>query len=98
MAIEHGLDCIIGFQQVQRHPLWRRFIYLRYRHALSGACNPSTTITRVGTKAIFRRHTKVRVTIRLDRDVVEHFRDQVRGARRGNYQTLINDALREHIQ
>jgi uncharacterized protein (DUF4415 family) len=73
-------------------------MYLRYRHALSGACNPSTTITRVGTKAIFSRHTKVRVTIRLDRDVVEHFRDQVRWAHRGNYQTLINDALREHIQ
>jgi uncharacterized protein (DUF4415 family) len=41
---------------------------------------------------------KVRITIRLDRDVVEHFRDQVRRAHRGNYQTLINDALREHIQ
>ena len=41
---------------------------------------------------------KVRITIRLDRDVVEHFRDQVRRAHRRNYQTLINDALREHIQ
>ena len=41
---------------------------------------------------------KVRITIRLDRDIVDHFREQVRSAHRGNYQTLINDALREQIQ
>ncbi len=41
---------------------------------------------------------KVRITIRLDRDVVDHFREQVRKAHAGNYQTLINEALREHIQ
>jgi hypothetical protein len=41
---------------------------------------------------------KVRITIRLDRDVVDHFRGQVRKAHRGNYQTLINSALREHIE
>jgi uncharacterized protein (DUF4415 family) len=41
---------------------------------------------------------KVRITIRLDRDIVDHFRDQVRKAHRGNYQTLINEALRERIQ
>jgi uncharacterized protein (DUF4415 family) len=40
---------------------------------------------------------KVRITIRLDRDIVDHFRDQVRKAHQGNYQTLINDALRDHI-
>jgi len=41
---------------------------------------------------------KVRITIRLDRDVVEHFRDEVRKAHGGNYQTLINDVLREYIR
>jgi uncharacterized protein (DUF4415 family) len=41
---------------------------------------------------------KIRITIRLDRDLVDHFRDKVRKAGRGNYQTLINDALREQIQ
>ena len=41
---------------------------------------------------------KVRITIRLDREVVDYFRDKVRSAHRGNYQTLINDALREHIK
>ncbi|MBE3602087.1 BrnA antitoxin family protein [bacterium] len=41
---------------------------------------------------------KVRITIRLDRTIVDHFRDQVRKAHRGNYQTLINDALREYIR
>ncbi len=40
---------------------------------------------------------KVRITIRLDREIVDHFRDQVRKAHRGNYQTLINEALREQI-
>jgi uncharacterized protein (DUF4415 family) len=41
---------------------------------------------------------KVRITIRLDRDIVDHFRDLVRKAHRGNYQTLINEALREQVQ
>jgi uncharacterized protein (DUF4415 family) len=41
---------------------------------------------------------KVRITIRLDRDIVDHFRDRVRNAHRGNYQTLINDALREYLR
>ena len=40
---------------------------------------------------------KVRITIRLDRDIVDHFRDKVRKAHRGNYQTLINDALRDYL-
>ncbi|MBM4036249.1 MAG: BrnA antitoxin family protein [Planctomycetes bacterium] len=37
---------------------------------------------------------KVRITIRLDRKVVDWFRRQVEKAGGGNYQTLINDALR----
>ena len=41
---------------------------------------------------------KVRITIRLDRDIVDHFRDLVRKAHRGNYQTLINDALRDYLR
>ncbi len=41
---------------------------------------------------------KVRITIRLDRDIVDHFREQVRKAHRGNYQTLINEALREYLR
>lgn len=41
---------------------------------------------------------KVRITIRLDRDIVDHFREQVREANRGNYQTLINDALRDYLR
>ena len=41
---------------------------------------------------------KVRITIRLDGDIVEHFKEQVISAGGGNYQTLINDALREHLQ
>ena len=41
---------------------------------------------------------KVRITIRLDADVIEHFKNLVHQAGGDNYQTLINDALREHIQ
>ncbi len=40
---------------------------------------------------------KVRITIRLDEDVVEWFKSQVERAGGGNYQTLMNAALREHI-
>jgi len=40
---------------------------------------------------------KTRITIRLDKRVLDHFRRQVDDAGGGNYQTLINDALREHI-
>jgi uncharacterized protein (DUF4415 family) len=41
---------------------------------------------------------KTRITIRLDDDVLEWFRGQVEAAGGGNYQTLINAALREHIE
>jgi len=41
---------------------------------------------------------KIRITIRLDADIIEHFKKIVLDASGGNYQTLINDALREHIQ
>lgn len=40
---------------------------------------------------------KTRVTIRLDNTVLDWFRQQVNDADGGNYQTLINDALVEHI-
>lgn len=40
---------------------------------------------------------KTRITIRLDEDIVEWFRQQVHAAGGGNYQTLINDALRQHM-
>ena len=41
---------------------------------------------------------KERITIRLDADILEYFRDVVDRAGGGNYQTLINKALREHIE
>ena len=42
------------------------------------------------------KSNKERITIRLDPEVIEWFREQVKGG--GNYQTLINDALLGHIQ
>jgi len=41
---------------------------------------------------------KVRITIRLDADIVKYFKDQVHNVGGGNYQTLINDALRIYIE
>ena len=40
---------------------------------------------------------KTRITIRLDEEVITWFRGQVDKAGGGNYQSLINEALREHI-
>jgi len=40
---------------------------------------------------------KTRITIRLDNDVLAWFRRQVDAASGGNYQTLINHALRQYI-
>jgi len=41
---------------------------------------------------------KTRITIRIDEDVLEWFRGEVHAAGGGNYQTLINHALREYVQ
>ena len=40
---------------------------------------------------------KSRITIRIDDDILEWFREQVNASGGGNYQTMINSALREHI-
>src|SRR2546430_4583448 len=40
---------------------------------------------------------KTKISIRLDNTVLEYFRDFVEKAGGGNYQTLINDALLEHV-
>ena len=40
---------------------------------------------------------KVRITIRLDQAVVDWFRVRVHEAGGGNYQTLINEALKDYI-
>ncbi len=40
---------------------------------------------------------KTRITIRLDDDILDWFRRQTHDAGGGNYQTLINAALREHM-
>jgi uncharacterized protein (DUF4415 family) len=44
------------------------------------------------------RKGKTRITIRLDSDVLDWFKEQVNLAGGGNYQTLINQVLREFIE
>jgi len=41
---------------------------------------------------------KIRITIRLDRDIVDWFRSKVEEQGGGNYQSMLNDALRKHIE
>jgi uncharacterized protein (DUF4415 family) len=41
---------------------------------------------------------KTRITIRLDDDIIDWFRQQAEQGGGGNYQTAINQALREHIE
>jgi uncharacterized protein (DUF4415 family) len=41
--------------------------------------------------------SKEKITIRLDRDVVDWFRAAVDRAGGGNYQSMINEALRGHV-
>lgn len=41
---------------------------------------------------------KVRITIRLDTEIVDWFKNQVHQVGGGNYQTLINRALGEYME
>jgi uncharacterized protein (DUF4415 family) len=41
---------------------------------------------------------KTRITIRIDTDVLDWFREEVSRAGGGNYQTLINEALRQYVE
>ena len=41
---------------------------------------------------------KTRITIRLDDDILDWFREQVHAAGGGSYQTLINAALKKYIE
>ena len=41
---------------------------------------------------------KTRITIRIDDDVLDWFREQAHLARGGNYQSQINDALQSFVQ
>jgi hypothetical protein len=41
---------------------------------------------------------KTRITIRIDTDVLDWFREEVNRSGGGNYQTLMNDALRQHVE
>jgi uncharacterized protein (DUF4415 family) len=41
---------------------------------------------------------KVRITIRLDRDIVDWFRSKVEEEGGGNYQSMMNNALRTYME
>lgn len=56
-----------------------------FTHARRGAVDPAPT-------------GKRRITIRLDDALLDWFRNEVTIRGGGNYQTMINDALREHVR
>jgi uncharacterized protein (DUF4415 family) len=41
---------------------------------------------------------KTRITIRIDTDILNRFRQKVYAAGGGSYQTLINEALRDYLE
>ena len=47
--------------------------------------------------AVIKQAGKTRITIYLDDDVLQTFRERADASGRG-YQTMINDALREHLR
>lgn len=49
-----------------------------------------------GERGAVVKTAKERITIRLDPDIIQWFKDQVHGG--GNYQSMINEALRHHVQ
>ena len=49
-----------------------------------------------GKRGAVIKTNKEKITIRLDPVIIQWFRDQVKGG--GNYQTLINEALKMHIE
>jgi uncharacterized protein (DUF4415 family) len=48
--------------------------------------------------AVVTEPGKTRITIRLDTDVLDWFREQADKAGGGNYQTMINAALRDYVK
>ena len=46
---------------------------------------------------VIRQRGKTRITIHIDNEVLEAFRERADAAGRG-YQTMINEALREHLE
>ena len=49
-----------------------------------------------GKRGTVIKTAKQRITIRLDPDIIQWFKDKVRGG--GNYQSLVNEALRQHVE
>lgn len=68
------------------------------RRLLFRATNPEK-IPGAGTSAARtpERHLKIKVTMNLDGDIVQHFKDQARASGQP-YQSLINQALRELME
>jgi len=56
---------------------------------------PETTFTAKARRGLFHRPRKASITIRLDEDLLAHYKAR---AADGRYQTEINRVLREHME
>ena len=65
--------------------------------SLTPAANPLRAKGRRGA-VVPVPHGKTRITIRIDTDVLDWFREQVNAAGGVNYQTSMNDVLRRHVE
>jgi hypothetical protein len=52
----------------------------------------------IPSKNVRAQPGKTRITIRLDNEILEWFRQEVEAKGGGSYQAMINDALREYIR
>ena len=50
-----------------------------------------------GRRNPYAKHLKKQVTIRIGVDIIDYFKGQVQKAGGGNYQTMINNALRDYL-
>lgn len=48
--------------------------------------------------AVVPDKNKIRITIRLDQELISWFKEQVHKTGGGSYQTLINEALQTHVK
>ena len=68
----------------------------QYEHEVS-EMKDEYDFSKAKQSAVIPTPGKVQISIRLDRDLIDWFKQRVINAGGGSYQSMINDALREHI-
>ena len=85
----YNVSCLLNGIAGKMPPIWRNKKPMKKEYDFSRGKSGAVIKTPPG---------KTRITIRLDNDIIEWFRQQVHSAGGGSYQSLINSALREYIE